>query len=168
MPYLRGKVRIQEFWGGGESKGWSNAYRENGKHLVATFEGFNSNPPLCKLVTDSTNPIVGGTNIEFKSEIVRPYGQSLMFEPVGLEFLFSDAQSPQVLVDVDGLPALCVNLNCNYAYIAATAQITGQTYNEATKEIVVTGTALPTTGVTLNFGGAQCVNSTPSSAFTNT
>ena len=40
-----------------------------------------------------------------------------MFEPVGLEFLYSDAQSPQVLVDVDGLPALCVNLNCDYAYV---------------------------------------------------
>lgn len=167
-PFLRGKVRIQEIWGGGESAGWPYAYRENGKHLLAIFDGFNENPPLCNLVTDTTNPIVGGNNIQFKSEVIRAYGQSLMFEPVGLEFLYSDAQTPQVLVNVDGLPALCVNLNCDYAYKTPVAQITAQSYNEATKELVVTGTSLPTTGVTLNFGGAHCIASTPSSAYTDT
>jgi hypothetical protein len=73
-----------------------------------------------------------------------------------------------VLVDVDGLPALCVNLNCDYTYEAATAEITNQTYDSSTKVIVVTGTSLPTTGVTLSFGGVTCANSTPSSAYTAT
>lgn len=47
-----------------------------------------------------------------------------MFEPVGLEFLYSDASSPQVLVNIDGLPAVCPNLNCDYAYVTASALIT--------------------------------------------
>jgi hypothetical protein len=91
-----------------------------------------------------------------------------MFEPIGLEFLYSDAQSPQVIVDVDGLPALCVNLNCDYAYVAATAEITGTTYDAATKLLTITGTALPTTGVSVHFGGVTCLDTTPSSAFTAT
>ena len=73
-----------------------------------------------------------------------------------------------MLVDVDGLPALCVNLNCDYTYEAATAEITNQTYDSSTKVIVVTGTSLPTTGVTLSFGGATCADETPSTAYTAT
>jgi len=73
-----------------------------------------------------------------------------------------------VLVDVDGLPALCVNLNCDYNYVAATSEITLQSYDQNTKVIVVNGTSLPTTGLTLSFGGATCLDSTPSSAFTET
>lgn len=79
-----------------------------------------------------------------------------MFEPVGLEFLYSDAQLPQVLVNVDGLPALCMNLNCDYKYVASTGVITSQTYNSSTKLITVNGTSLPTSGITINFGGVTC------------
>jgi hypothetical protein len=75
-----------------------------------------------------------------------------MFEPVGLEFLYSDAQSPQVLVNVDGLPALCVNLNCDYNYVEPNTIITGQTYNPSTKVLIVTGTNLPTNWVPTGRG----------------
>ena len=44
-----------------------------------------------------------------------------MFESIGTEFLSTNAQSPQVMVSVNGLPALCPNLNCDYVYIAPTA-----------------------------------------------
>jgi hypothetical protein len=117
-------VRFYDTWQGDETNGWNYSYRENGKNIIAIFEGFNENPPLCTLDNDATTPITGNS-VVFASEVIRPFGQSLMFEPVGLEFLYSDAQSPQVLVNVDGLPALCVNLNCDYAYVQAVAEITG-------------------------------------------
>ena len=44
-----------------------------------------------------------------------------MFEPIHIEFLSSDAQSPQVLVTVDGMVALCASLNCDYEYVATEA-----------------------------------------------
>jgi hypothetical protein len=47
-----------------------------------------------------------------------------MFEPVHLEFLTSDAQSPQVLVIVDGIVALCADLNCDYEYVTSDAEVT--------------------------------------------
>jgi hypothetical protein len=90
MPYLRGKVRVYAPNGGPESLAWPYYYSENGKHFIAIFEGFDSNPPKCDIVSDSTTPLTGA-NVVLKSEIIRPYGQSLMFEPIGLEFLYSDA-----------------------------------------------------------------------------
>lgn len=165
MPYLRGRVRLYDTWTGDETNGWSFSYRENGRSLVAIFEGFRSNPPLCSLAQDTTNPTIGN-NVQFVSEILRPYGQSLMFEPVGLEFLYSDAQLPQVLVNVDGLPALCMNLNCDYNYIASTGVVTAQSYDSGTKVITVYGTSLPTSGVTIHFGGVTCADGT--ATLTNT
>lgn len=91
-----------------------------------------------------------------------------MFAPVGLEFLYSNAQSPQVLVDVDGLPALCPNLNCDYAYVAASAKISATTYDAGTKLLTITGTSLPTINVSVHFGGSTCLDNTPSSAFSTT
>jgi hypothetical protein len=47
-----------------------------------------------------------------------------MFEPVHLEFLTSSAESPQVLVIVDGIVALCADLNCDYEYVDSDSEIT--------------------------------------------
>jgi len=164
MPYLRGKVAFYDTWTGDAADAWKFSYRENGRSLIAVFNGFKENPPLCTLENDTTTPTVGN-NIRFVSEVLRPYGQSLMFEPVGLEFLYSDAQKPQVLVDVDGLPALCLNLNCDYSYIAASAEITAQTFDASTLQLTVTGTSLPTSGLSVHFGGAYCSDS-PAPTFT--
>lgn len=82
-----------------------------------------------------------------------------MFEPVGMEFLYTDATSPQVLVNIDGLPAVCPNLNCDFAYVQATALITNQAYDINSKVLTVTGTSLPITDLTVSFGGAKCSSS---------
>jgi hypothetical protein len=79
-----------------------------------------------------------------------------MFEPVGTEFLYTDAKNPQVMVDIDGIFAVCPKLNCDYAYVQATEQITSQAYNSASRVISVTGTGLPSNNWSLSFGGASC------------
>jgi len=73
MPYLRGRVRLYDTWTGDETNGWSFSYRENGRSMIAIFEGFRSNPPLCILKQDTANPTVGN-NIQFRSEVLRAYG----------------------------------------------------------------------------------------------
>jgi hypothetical protein len=42
---------------------------------------------------------------------------------VPLEMLHSDAQTPQILVTIDGMSALCLDMNCDYAYTASSALI---------------------------------------------
>lgn len=59
-------------------------------------------------------------------------------------------------MEVDGLPALCVNANCEYSYVAATAAVTAQTYDVNSMLLTVDGTSLPTSDFTLHFGGATC------------
>lgn len=130
------------------------------------FEGLHSNPPQCVIETDTADPIVGDTPI-FISETHRAYGTGIMFEPVGLEFLYTDATSPQVLVNIDGLPAVCPNLNCDYAYVTATALITNQAYDTSTRLLTVTGTSLPTADLIVSFGGVKCSGS-PAPTYTET
>jgi hypothetical protein len=48
---------------------------------------------------------------------IENYGESLMFEPIPLEFLSTAASLPQVLVTVDGIQALCPQLNCYYSFV---------------------------------------------------
>ena len=96
----------------------------------------------------------------FRSETIRQYGTGIMFEPVPMEMLFSDAQKPQVLVVVDDLESLCINLNCDYAYEVSSAEITAQTYAEDTKLLTITGTSLPTADATVKFGGVTCASPT--------
>lgn len=80
-----------------------------------------------------------------------------MFEPVGLEFLYTNVYSPQVLVEIDDLPALCVNRNCDYAYVDVSGLVSSFSYDAATRSVTVQGASLPTRDVSVSFGGAECV-----------
>ena len=42
---------------------------------------------------------------------------SIFYEPVPFEFLYTNETSPQVIVSVDGIEAVCDSLECNYNYI---------------------------------------------------
>jgi hypothetical protein len=70
---MRGRVRIYDTWQGDESDNWDASYRENGKNLIVIFEGFNQNPPLCTLESDTVTPMTGN-NVRFSSEVILPYG----------------------------------------------------------------------------------------------
>jgi hypothetical protein len=62
--------------------------------------------------------------------VLRTYGESLFFDTVPLDMLKADAQTPQILVYVDGMEALCLDLNCDYAYTVPNMTITGQDLNQ--------------------------------------
>jgi hypothetical protein len=62
-------------------------------NLFLIFEGLHADPPQCTVESDTADPITGDTPL-YISETVRNYGTGLMFEPVGLEFLYTDATSP--------------------------------------------------------------------------
>jgi len=50
---------------------------------------------------------------------------------------------PQLMVSVDGLPAVCHNLTCDFMYTAPVGQVTGFTFDAGTKKVKLTGTDLP-------------------------
>ena len=55
------------------------------------FQDYHGDVPQCSIVSSPSNPIEG-TEIVMNASTFREYGQNLMFEPVPLEFLYSDAQ----------------------------------------------------------------------------
>jgi hypothetical protein len=48
------------------------------------------------------------------------------------------------LVEVDGLPAVCDGLACDFTYIANKGEVTAFTFDESTKKLVLTGIDMPT------------------------
>jgi len=50
---------------------------------------------------------------------------------------------PQLTVHVDGYPAVCQNLDCDFAYVEPVGEISGFTFDLASKKVVITGTNLP-------------------------
>lgn len=46
--------------------------------------------PQCEIRSSESNPIEGN-NVVFNFSKLREYGQNLMFEPIPLEFLYTDA-----------------------------------------------------------------------------
>lgn len=51
---------------------------------------------------------------------------------------------PQLIVSVDGLPAACHNLTCDFTYIDPVGEISSFTFDEPSGKVVITGTNLPT------------------------
>ena len=95
-----------------------------------------------------------GNEVVFSTETIREYGQNLMFEPVPLSMLYTDAQKPQVMVKVNGIDGVCPEFNCDYVYVDTTALITGQTLSGDT--LTITGTNLPTSDVAVGLANSQC------------
>lgn len=100
------------------------AYPENGISFLIHFYGLDYEVPLCQIVPSGDYPLSGNYDAAANSEVVQIYGESLFFPVIPLEQLHSDAQTPQITVTIDGTPALCLDLNCDFQYIETPASLT--------------------------------------------
>ena len=57
------------------------------------FQDMHGDVPQCTLETSTSKPLVGN-NFNITSTTIREYGKTLMFEPIPLEFMYTDAQKP--------------------------------------------------------------------------
>ena len=116
IPHLQFKTYIRDTG--------KYTYRDNGISLQMVFTDYHGDVPQCEIRSGTTTPLEA-TNVSFDSSTIREYGDNLMFEPIPLEFLYADAQKPQVLVTVNGIDGVCPEFNCDYAYFEPTGVITG-------------------------------------------
>ena len=88
------------------------------------------------LISNSlTNPLLG-TNVTLVNETVIAYDPSRVFyEPIPYEFMFTNETSPQLLVSVDGLDAVCTSMNCSYTYVPPVPSISSFTFSGNTLTI---------------------------------
>ena len=86
-----------------------------------------------------------------------PYDQThLFFEPVPFEFLYTVETTPQVIINVDGIEAVCDSLKCGYAYEAPTALVTSASYDGTTLSVV--GTGFTNAVKSVKFSNIDCTN----------
>jgi len=91
--------------------------------------------------------------------VIQSYSQNLFYDPIPFEFLRTEEQNSQVEVIVDGQPAVCHNLTCDFAFIEPLGTITSFTYDETTKVLAIQGTGLPTSvdGIqSIEFAKSKC------------
>jgi hypothetical protein len=144
IPFLANKITVtnaKEF-----------GYAENGVSLNIIMSGIHYGPAACTIQSGVDEPITGNDPL-FAVEITREYGASLILEPIPIEFLSTDATSPQVLISVNGIDAVCPGFNCDYMYVPTTAVIATTTLSGSVLTIV--GTDLPTIE-SITFGTVNC------------
>ena len=66
---------------------------------------------------------------------------NLFYAPIPFEFLYTNHNTPQISMTVAGLPVVCTAIECPYAYIATTEQITSFSFSAPT--LTIQGTNLP-------------------------
>jgi len=65
-------------------------YRENGIGFAIIFQDLHAAAPKCRIESGNSK-LLEGANPVIKSETVWDYGKNLMFEPIPLEFIYTDA-----------------------------------------------------------------------------
>lgn len=115
------------------------AYYQDGRDLFFRFIGLNYDVPQMTIQSSNLVPLVGNT-VQTNSTTPRPYDPTLiLYEPLPFEFVRTNETQAQVLVSVDGLPAVCACNYCGYNYTQASAQITGYSLNAAQNSLTIDG-----------------------------
>ncbi|CDW80878.1 ipt tig domain containing protein [Stylonychia lemnae] len=135
--------------------GTAYSYYVDGRDIMIRFTDINSDIPQFIIDNSTTNAIIGA-NVSFSYQTTKQYGESLFYEPVPFEFIYTQEDKPQVLVTVDGLPAVCSSLDCDYSYISSDSQIS-QFYLQGLR-LTIEGTNLPDTSKiqSVQFSNVNC------------
>lgn len=137
-PNLRNKFEVikQQIW------------NEDELNWVLYFENVDGNLPQFKIhkVQDelaySAYADFVGVDEQVTEAEFHPRSGNIYYEVLPFEYLYTDESQPQVIVTVDGSPALCTTLNCEYLYASVAGEVTSMTVTGTS--IAITGTLLPT------------------------
>ena len=91
------------------------------------------------------------------SEISRYGGgtKNIFYDYLPFDYLYTNEEAPQILIDVNGMPALCKSLDCGYTYEDPTAELTSMTVT-GDSEVEIQGTSLPTILKAVVIGSTHC------------
>lgn len=134
-------------------------YSANGRSYFIRFVGLNEDPGQFTIVPSEAEPLTAD-NLTISQNTTVPYSSNLFYEPIPFEMLKTYETEPQVIVSVDGLPAVCHNLTCNFTYVDAAGSVTGFTYDTTTRRLALAGTDFPTNVSdirSIEFAKTSCV-----------
>jgi hypothetical protein len=139
------------------SDGPTFAHYQDGRDILIRFVGLNYDVPQMTVQSSIDIPLTG-TNVTYQTLSPIPYNpQSIFYEPVPFEFLYTNEVTPQVIVSVGGLEAVCGSLSCGYTYITPAASLTDFTLSGTT--LTINGAQLPllTDIVSVTLGNQNCL-----------
>jgi hypothetical protein len=117
-------------------------YSQNGVGFYVRYSGKNNDPGQMVIESSNTTALTGD-NLTFNSNTTIPYGNNVFYEPIPFEWLRTYENKPQIIVNVNGEPAVCHNMTCGYNYTIPQGEVTAFTYNAGTNALEITGTDLP-------------------------
>jgi len=124
------------------------SYQANGIQFLITFRGYDADPGQFEIVLDDDNTSPVRDNLTSAALTISPYRHSTIFyEPIPFELLRTYETKPQLDITVDGLPAVCRNLDCDFAYVDPVGEITSFTFNPSEGDygsLTIEGIDLPT------------------------
>ena len=119
---------------------------------VAQFELKSAGDP--NFPTSDVNAPIVGKNLQYGKAERRAFGGALIWQSIPAEWFFTAHETPQVKAWVDGLPALCAGGNCDFSYEQRQPLITSYTLSGTS--LSISGSNLPTTGLTVEMGYVPC------------
>ena len=81
--------------------------------------------------------------------------KNIFYDYLPFDYLYTNEEMPQILVDVNGMPAVCKSLDCGYTYEEPTAELLSMTVT-GDSEVEILGTLLPTELKLVVLGSTPC------------
>jgi hypothetical protein len=103
-------------------------YSQNGVGFYIRYSGKNNDPGQMDIETSNTTALLG-ENVTYTSNTTIPYGNNVFYEPIPWEWLRTYETKPQILVNIDGNPAVCHNMTCGYNYTIPQGEVTAFTFD---------------------------------------
>ena len=96
--------------------------------FLVSLSGCYGQPPNVPLIVADSSALEGGSNgtPEFTVVELQAGSTNLMIEPINSEFLFTLSDKPQVLVNANGIQAVC-QTNCSFSFTPILPTITSNT-----------------------------------------
>ena len=107
--FLRGKIKVHRL----EE---TYASTKVGVEFRVDFFGMPGSLKLYRIKSSPVAPLEG-KNLKYDRKETRPFGQSIVYKVIPPDYFYTIEEKPQVIVNIDEYPALCVNLDCDYTYI---------------------------------------------------
>jgi hypothetical protein len=109
-----------------------------GRDFYIDFASYNGDLGQFEVVSDEEEPLDG--DVTYSATTPVEYGKNLVFYPIPFEMLETYEETPQMLVEIDDMPAVCHSMDCGMKYIPAVGEVTAFTFDDATDKLTITGT----------------------------
>lgn len=129
-----------------------------GATWLVTFFGINAQVPLMTVDNSFLIGGVAGTSPQVTAQELRAYSSDLLVNPIDFPFLSTPAPIPNVLVNVNSVPSVCIG-NCGYTFLTNSPQLTAATISGPTVTLSLTDPSAinyQLTDVTIKIGGQPC------------